>query len=203
MPFGVNVEVAAEDDAVGRRWTLTFLSEVPSPALAQVQLRDDAGRLVPGQAPYMDGAGTFAASAPIDEGRAVIYAPFGAAVPDAGARVSLEVAVFRIGDGVTPVGRATLDGALEDGAFDVNAVLAPVAALVKAAGGDEDALAQVCEELGWAEAPSSRSAANEDDGAALRFRFPSMGVDAWRALLREVLGDEAAARIDAALRSVA
>lgn len=198
VPFGVNVEVEAEDDAVGRRWTLTFLSQVPSPAVAQVQLRDDAGRLVPGQAPFADAGGYFAASGPIEKGRALIYAPFGAAVPEADARVSLEVAVFRVADGVTPVGRATLDGALDEGEFDADAVLAPVAALVDAAGGGEEALGRLTEALGWPEAPTLR-AWSADDGEALRFRFPSMTVGMWRELLGEVLGEDADARIDSAL----
>lgn len=208
VPFGVNVEVDAEDDAVGRRWTLTFLSEVPSPALAQVQLRDDAGRLVPGQAPFMDDRGHFTATGLIERGKARIYAPFGAAVPEPKARVSLEVAVLEIGDRIAPVGRATLDGALPTGELDVAHYLAPVVRLLEDAGVSlpGPALEALAEQMGLsdAEARPIRQAADDlsSDEArrALRFRFSDLDREDWRTLTRGVVED--AGDLDAALEAL-
>ena len=198
VPYGVNVEVEEEDDAVGRRWTLTFLSEVPSPALAQVQLRDDAGRLVTGRPPFGDAQGHFAATGPIERGRATIYAAFGAAQPEPKARVSLEVTVFEVGKAVAPTGRATLDGALPGEAMDVAAYLAPVVRRLEEAEASLEApeLERLAAQMGFvdADAGALRKAADDmswdEARRALRFRFPGLDDEDWRALAHGIAREE-------------
>ena len=127
VPFGIHVEAEVHDDDEGRRWTLTFHSEVPPRATALLQLRDDSGKLVPGQPPFADAGGMFGACSPIVDGQATLYAPFGAARVPPGANVSLEVTVFRSGDEVAPVGRATLDGDLPRIADDAHSICMEIA----------------------------------------------------------------------------
>ncbi|MCA9624508.1 MAG: hypothetical protein KC731_36040 [Myxococcales bacterium] len=203
VPFGLFVEAEVEDDEVGRRFTLIIHSEIPSPALARLQLRDDAGQLVAGHAPFRDAGGQFAVGGPIEHGRAVVYAPFGAADIPEGATVSLEVTVFSLDDALIPVGRATLDGKLPAAdPWDRLGYLEPVLGLLakgRAGISDErvrEELARLLQALGIPgpiDEPLLELARHPPrfDPETLLFRYPSVDAEHWRAVLEAVVSGPA------------
>jgi hypothetical protein len=114
IPYGVHVEAEHEDDEVGRRWSLRFLSELPSEAHAMLRLLNDSALRLRGHAPFVDEDGEFVASAAIRERQCTLYVPFGAAEYASPKNVSLEVSVWAAGAGknAAPTGKAILDAAL-------------------------------------------------------------------------------------------
>ncbi|MEZ4445569.1 MAG: hypothetical protein R3B72_41220 [Polyangiaceae bacterium] len=204
VPFGLFVEAEVEDDEVGRRFTLIIHSEIPSPALARLQLRDDAGQLVAGHAPFRDAGGQFAVGGPIEHGRAVVYAPFGAADIPEGATVSLEVTVFSLDDALTPVGRATLDGKLPMARpWDRRGYLAPVLALLTKTRGSAPSEKELGEELarllevlgvpGPIDEPLLALARRPPplDPDTLLFRYPSVDAEHWLEVMDAVVSKPA------------
>ncbi len=113
IPVGVHVEAEWEDDAVGRRWGLRFLSEVPARGYATLRLLNDAGQNLPGREPFADEGGGFAAAGVIHAASCAVYVPFGAAIYASRKHISLEITVWDGGKGKgRPVGKATLDAKL-------------------------------------------------------------------------------------------
>ncbi|HHH10606.1 MAG TPA: hypothetical protein ENK23_00820 [Sorangium sp.] len=117
IPIGVHVEEQHQNDELGRRWSLHFLSEIPAPAFARVQFRNDSGQPLGGHAPFADAGGTFLAAAPIgrhnDGWRSVLYLPFGALQYTSPKHISLEVSVWSQQRGkLHPAGKGTLEANL-------------------------------------------------------------------------------------------
>lgn len=206
IPFGVHVEASHEDDEIGRRWTLCFVSDVPSPALAEVRLLDDTGTPLPGRPPFADERGRFIAAAPIREGRCVLYVPRGAAVYASPKHISLEVSVWRAEKGA--VGKAILDADLPAPApLRLADYLAPIVSLcVQITGGDlEPMFERLAGELG-SDPDSLRAALPLEDAARVaRFRFPQVSAAEHVRLFEAVcFGDrEPSARERAKLEEVA
>ncbi len=131
IPYGLYVDVATEDDAVGRRFTIRFLCDVPPDAHAVLRFMNDAGERVRGRAPFVDGDGAFVAAATVREKRCTAYVPWGAAVFTTPKHLSLEVSLWAAGPGgARPVGKSTLDADLPPPRpFNVADVLAPLTSL--------------------------------------------------------------------------
>jgi hypothetical protein len=113
VPFGLHVEEQHMDDAVGRQWTLHFLSDIPPESSAMLRVLNDAAQRVAGHSPFADDDGAFVASAPIRARRCALHIPFAAMAYDSPENLSLEVSVWvaRAGS-VTPLGKAILDAEL-------------------------------------------------------------------------------------------
>lgn len=199
IPFGVHVEAEHEDDEVGRRWTLRFLSEVPSPSLAKIRFLTDAGVPLSGHALFADESGHFVATAPINSARCVLYVPLGAVAYTSPKRISLEVSVWSTQQSrPAAAGKAILDAELPPAApFRVADYLAPITSLcarVVTAGGVADARAlepmvvRLAGEIGDAAFARRADAIQamlahalapqtvDDACRALQFRFPGVGV---------------------------
>ena len=113
VPFGVHVEVAYDDDAEGRRWTLRFLSAITGDALAVVRVLDDAACPIAGRPPFADDQGQFVAFAPIDRRRASLFVPWDALDYASADHLSLEISVWgNAGGRPSPSGKAVVDAEL-------------------------------------------------------------------------------------------
>lgn len=207
IPYAVHVEADHEDDELGRRWTLRFLSAVPPGAHAQLRLMTDDAIYLRGHAPFADEEGQFLAVAPIRGQRAVVYVPFGAAQYTSPKNLSLEVAVSSVEPSeAANVGTAVLDARFPPGpAWNVADYVVPLISLgvsvMRADGApDEPSLAamvsRLAEELGAAPgvpddamSAAMRARALEplsiDEAVRVaRFRFPGVTAVRYRNLLQ-------------------
>ena len=196
VPMGVHVEARWQDDEVGRRWSLSFLSALPLQPISSLRLLNDAGQPLLGEPPFVDAAGDFAAAAAIRERQSVLYIPFAAARYTRPKHISLEVTV-RDGQG-QPIGKGILDADLPPPRdFAPEPYLEPLLALfsfVLEGAPEQQAAARLglAEQLGldastWSQVPSPSSPRERAAATArLAFRFPQLLAAGDDALLRQM-----------------
>ena len=198
VPTGVHVEATHQDDIAGRLYLLTFLSDIPGAAVANLRLLNDAAQSLSGQGAFADSAGDFSASARIHKRSCSVYVPNGAAEYTSPKHISLEVTVWNTGmASPTPVGKGFLDATLAAPTPWQPAVyLAPLLSLCTyvLTAGNTPALREMAARIAsdfeldasLVDQLMARTLAPLDLQQAVRmmhFRFPGVDADGYRELL--------------------